>query len=180
MSTSEAGGKLYLTPLRQGLALVLQSGRGWLVAQLVLMIVGAVIPLLALYLLKEIIDTVAAGIAAGGVTSRLGLLIAAAGGVAIIGTALRNLSALVTEAQSQRLSDHVQDILYRKSVEVDLEFYESTGYHDALLRAQAEAPVRPSRVVVALTQIGQAGMSLVAVTGLLLAFHWLITVALLA
>ena len=179
MSTSEAGGKLYLTPLRQGLALVLQSGRGWLVAQLVLMIVGAVIPLLALYLLKEIIDTVAAGIATGGVTSRLGLLIAAAGGVAIAGTALRNLSALVTEAQSQRLSDHVQDILYRKSVEVDLEFYESTGYHDALLRAQAEAPVRPSRVVMALTQIGQAGMSLIAVTGLLLAFHWLITVALL-
>jgi ATP-binding cassette subfamily B protein len=103
-----------------------------------------------------------------------------AGGVAVIGIALRNLSTLVTEAQSLRLSDHVQEILYRKSLEVDLEFYESADYHDALLRAQAEAPVRPARVVSAMAQVGQAGLSLLAMTGLLIAFHWLLTAALLA
>ncbi|HEX6308287.1 MAG TPA: ABC transporter ATP-binding protein [Longimicrobiales bacterium] len=172
--------KLDVSALRQGLALVMQSGRGWLAAQLALMVLQSVIPVLALYLLKEIVDTVAAGLTSGGAPTRLVLLVALAGGVAILGAALRTLSSLVTEAQSLRLSDHVQEILYRKSLEVDLEFYENTEYHDALLRAQSEAPVRPSRVVNALVQIGQAGLSLVAVTGLLLAFHWLITVALLA
>ncbi|HSK21295.1 MAG TPA: ABC transporter ATP-binding protein [Longimicrobiales bacterium] len=171
---------LDLSPLRQGLVLVLQSGRRWLVAQIALMVLQSAIPLLALYLLKEIVDTVAAGLTAGDGASRLGFLVVLAGGVAILGAALRSLSALVTEVQSLRLSDHVQEILYRKSVEVDLEFYESTEYHDALLRAQAEAPVRPQRVVAAITQVGQAGLSLLAVTGLLLAFHWILTVALLA
>ena len=171
-----------LSPLRQGLGLVMQSGRGWLAAQLLLMVLQSVIPLLALWLLKQIIDTIAAGLVGGegADPGQLGMWVLLAGGVAIIGAALRNLSTLVTEAQSQRLSDHVQEILYRKSLEVDLEFYESTEYHDALLRAQAEAPVRPSRVVAALAQIGQAGLSLAAMTGLLLAFHWMLTAALLA
>jgi ATP-binding cassette subfamily B protein len=169
-----------LSPLRHGLVLVMQSGRRWLVAQIALMVLQSVIPLLALYLLKEIVDTVAAGLTTGDGTSRLGVLVMLAGGIAILGAALRILSALVTEVQSLRLGDHVQEILYRKSVEVDLAFYESTEYHDALLRAQAEAPVRPQRVVAAMAQVGQAGLSLLAVTGLLLAFHWILTVALLA
>jgi ATP-binding cassette, subfamily B, bacterial len=169
-----------LSPLRQGLVLVMQSGRRWLLAQIALMVLQSAIPLLALYLLKEIVDTVAAGLTAGGGAGRLGFLVMLAGGVAILGAALRSMSALVTEVQSLRLSDHVQEILYRKSVEVDLEFYESTEYHDALLRAQAEAPVRPQRVVAAMAQVGQAGLSLLAVTGLLLAFHWILTAALLA
>jgi ATP-binding cassette, subfamily B, bacterial len=171
-----------LSPLRQGLGLIMQSGRRWLAAQLVLMVLQSVVPLLALWLLKQIIDTITAGLTGsdGAAPGELGMWVLLAGGVAIIGAALRNLSTLVTEAQSQRLSDHVQEILYRKSLEVDLEFYESTEYHDALLRAQAEAPVRPSRVVAALAQIGQAGLSLAAMTGLLLAFHWMLTAALLA
>ncbi|HEX6133049.1 MAG TPA: ABC transporter ATP-binding protein [Longimicrobiales bacterium] len=180
MTARHIGRKLDLSALRHGLALVMQSGRGWLAAQIALMLLQSVIPLLALFLLKEIVDTVAAGLTAGGAPTRLGLLVVLAGGVAILGAALRTLSSLVTEAQALRLSDHVQEILYRKSLEVDLEFYENTEYHDALLRAQAEAPVRPARVVNALAQIGQAGLSLVAVTGLLLSFHWLLTVALLA
>jgi ATP-binding cassette subfamily B protein len=172
--------KLDLSPLRRGLTLVMQSGRGWLALQLVLVVLQSAIPLLALYLLKEIVDTVAAGLAGDpeGTTARLTTLILLAGGVALAGAALRSIATLVTEAQALRLSDHVQEILYRKSLEVDLEFYESVEYHDALLRAQAEAPVRPARVVTALAQVGQAGLSLLAVMGLLLAFHWLLTVAL--
>ena len=169
-----------LSPLRQGISLVLQSGRGWTALQIVLMILQSAIPLLALYLLKEIVDVVAAGISGEGVDpGRLTMLVALAGGVAILGAALRSLSTLVTEIQSLRLSDHVQEILHVKSVELDLEFYESAEYHDALHRAQVEAPVRPARIVSSFVQMGQAGLSLVAVMGLLLTFHWLLLVALL-
>jgi ATP-binding cassette subfamily B protein len=180
MSAESPFSRIDLSPLRRGLNLAMQSGRGWLAAQIGLMVLQSIVPLLGLYLLKEIVDEVATGLAAGGATSRLGILVALAGAVAILGAALRSLSARVPEAQSLRLSDHVQEILYRKSLEVDMAFYESTEYHDALLRAQAEAPVRPSRVVAALVQIGQGGLSLIAVAGLLLSFHWLLTIALLA
>ena len=174
--------KLDLSPVRHGFSLVMQSGRGWLIAQVTLMVLQSGIPLLALYLLKEIVDTVAAGVDGGGAgaLTRLAMLVALAGGIAIFGAALRTVSTLVTEAQSLRLSDHVQEILFRKSLEVDLEFYEAAEFHDAMLRAQAEAPVRPARVVAALVQTGQAGLSLLAMAALLLSFHWLLTVALLA
>jgi ATP-binding cassette subfamily B protein len=173
--------KLDLSPVRHGLSLVMQSGRGWLAAQLVLMVLQSGIPLLALYLLKEIVDTVAAGLDGGGdALTRLAMLVALAGGIAIVAAALRSVSTLVTEAQSLRLGDHVQEILYRKSLQVDLAFYEATEFHDALLRAQAEAPVRPARVVTAMAQTGQAGLSLLAMAALLFSFHWLLTVALLA
>jgi ATP-binding cassette subfamily B protein len=172
--------KLDLSPLRHALTLVMQSGRGWLVVQLFLIVLQSAIPLLALYLLKLIVDTVDAGLTGGGDGSvaRLTTLVLLAGGVALAGAALRSVATLVTEAQALKLGDHVQEILYRKSLEVDLEFYESVEYHDALLRAQADAPVRPTRVVAALAQVGQAGLSLLAVMGLLLSFHWVLTAAL--
>ena len=178
---SKSSKKLDLSPLRQGFGLVMQSGRWWAALQLLLLILQSAIPLLALYLMKLIIDTVAAGLGGGEADAgRLTLLIALAGGVAIIGVALRNLSTLVTEVQSLKLSDHVQEILHAKSVQVDLQYYENAEYHDALHRAQADAPGRPTRVVMALSHIGQAGLSLAAVMALLISFNWLLVVALMA
>jgi ATP-binding cassette subfamily B protein len=172
---------LDLSPLRQGFGLILQSGRWWTALQLVLLVLQSAIPLVALYLMKMIIDTVAAGMSGGEANvGRLTLLVALAGGVAVLGVVLRSLATLVTEVQSLRLSDHVQEILHAKSVEVDLQFYESPGYHDAMHRAQLEAPVRPARILAAFAQVGQAGLSLIAVMGLLISFHWLLVLALLA
>ncbi len=172
---------LDITPLRQGLALVWQSGRGWAAAQIVLLVLASVVPLLALYLTKEIIDTVARALSGGPHdVGRLTTLVALAGCVAIAATGLRLLSSLVTEVQGTRLSDRVQEILHQKSVEVDLEFYENPEYHDTLHRAQMEAPYRPAQIVASCAQVAQGGLSLLAVVGLLLSFHWLLVVALFA
>ncbi len=172
---------LDLTPLRQGLALVWQSGRGWTVLQIVLLVLASVVPLLALYLTKEIIDTVAGAVSSGGGDAgRLTILILLAGLVAIIAAVLRLLSTLVSEVQAARLGDRVQEILHAKSVAVDLEYYENPEFHDTMHRAQAEAPFRPSRIVASLAQVAQGGLSLLALVGLLLTFHWLLVVALLA
>jgi ATP-binding cassette subfamily B protein len=171
---------LDLTPLRLGLALVWESGRGWTILQAVLLVLASAVPLLALYLTKEIIDTVAQALT-GGVrdAGRLTLYVALAAGVALAAAGLRLLSTLVTEVQSIRLSDRVQEILHKKSVELDLEFYENPEYHDTLLRAQTEAPYRPAQIVTSCAQVAQGGLSLLAVIGLLVSFHWLLVVALL-
>lgn len=167
-------------PLRQGLSLVWRNGPGWTLLQLVLLVLQGAVPLLALFLTKAIVDVVAAAVSGGPRDpGRLSLLIGLAAGVALLGAVLRALSGLVTEAQSLRLSDEVQDVLHAKSVEVDLQYYESPEYHDTLHRAQLEAPFRPARIVAELAQIGQGGLSLLAMMGLLLSFHWGLVVALL-
>lgn len=181
MTTNQASPRwVGLAPLREGLALVWKSGRGWTVLQLALLVLQSCIPLVALYLTKMIVDVVAAAMAGGAQQpGRVTLLIGLVGGVAVLTVVLRALSSVVTEGQALRLSDRVQDALHSKSVEVDLQFYERPDYHDTLHRAQREAPFRPMRIVSELAQVVQGGLSLLAVTGLLFSFHWLLVVALL-
>lgn len=72
----------------------------------------------------------------------------------------------------------MSDVLHAKSVEMDLGYYESAQYYDTLHRAQREAPYRPTHVVNGVVQIGQNGISLLAMAGLLFLFHWMVAVVL--
>jgi ATP-binding cassette, subfamily B, bacterial len=169
-------------PLLRGLALVWQSAPGWTSVQLGLIVVQGIVPLAALYLTKLIVEAVTDAIGAEGLAAfgHVSMLVLAAGGVAVVGVALRTLGTLVGEVQSLRLGDRVHDVLHAKSVEVDLQFYESPEYHDTLHRAQEEAPYRPARIVNSVAQVLQNGLSMVAVAGLLISFHWVLAVVLLA
>jgi len=148
-------------------ALVWKSTPGLSVVQLAFVAVQAFLPLLSLYLLKLIIDTLTAGIGlAGGAATRptslawesLGLYIALAGLAALAATAVQSISGLVNERQNQVLTTHVQDLLHAKSIEVDLEYYETPGFFDTLHRAQREAPYRPQRILSGLTRLGQSAL----------------------
>jgi ATP-binding cassette subfamily B protein len=87
---------------------------------------------------------------------------------------------LVSEAQAQSVSDHMYDILHAKSVEVDLAYYESAQYYDTLHRAQREGPYRPVQIVNGLMQVGQNGLAMLAMVGLLLSLHWSVALILFA
>lgn len=167
-------------PFFHGLALVWESGRGWTVLQAFVLVLQGALPLVALYLMKRVVDAVAAAVAGG--TRDVGeyrALLLLAGGVAVVIAVLRTVASLVSEVQTARLADRVQGLLHRKSVEVDLQYYESAGYHDTLHRAQNEAAYRPTRIVAELAQAGQGTLTLLGLVGLLLTFHWGLVVALL-
>ncbi len=144
-------------------------------ASLALVLVQGVLPLLTIYLIKLVVDAVTAGLTSPDkavVFGRAALFIALAGAVALIASFCRILTGLVSEAQAQVVTDHLSDILHAKSVEVDLAYYESSDYYDALHRAQQQAPYRPARIVNGLLQVGQSGISLLAMAVLLFSFHW--------
>ena len=162
---------------------VWQAGPGWAVANLALVVIQGVLPLLTLYLMKLIVDAVALAISAPGQSSgfgHVGLLIALAGGVACASAVIKSLSTLVREAQTQAVTDHMYDVLHAKSIQVDLEYYENPQYHDTLHRAQQEGPYRPTYILNGLIQLVQSGVSLAAMAGLLFSFHWLLAVVLFA
>ncbi len=167
--------------LGRALRFVWQSAKGWTVASVVLLVVQGVLPLLPLYLLKLIVDAVTAGVAApdkGTVFRQVLLLVVLMGAATLAAALFRSIGALVSEAQAQAVTDHVNDVLHAKSVDVDLEYYESAHYYDTLHRAQQEAPYRPTHLVNGLAQIGQNGISLLAMAGLLVLFHWVIAAVL--
>ncbi len=160
---------------------VWQSAKGWTIANGFLVMIQGALPLLPLYLMKLTVDAVSSGVAApdkGFILRQVGFLIGLMGAVALLNVVIRSIAGLVSEGQSQVVTDHMQDVLQAKSIQVDLEYYESAQYYDTLHRAQQEAPSRPSHIVNGLVRIGQNGLALLAMAGLLFSFHWSITVIL--
>lgn len=179
---SQAINSLRTLPFRRILALVWKSSARWTVASAVLLVVEAALGVVALYLVKLIIDAVTNAVAQPAGTAsfqQIATIIALAGIVAVAHSAVRSLSALVTEIQGQVASDYVNSLVLGRAVEMDLEFYETPAYYDALTRAQQGGAGRPARVVANLMHAAQNALTLVAIGGLLLSIHWMVVVILL-
>lgn len=173
-----------LPSLREAWGFVLGIARAWtflwhaaprlFAANLMLSIVQSVLPLAALYLLKLIVDSIAAAAlhANSAPPASVYVLIAIGAGVAILTAGVNAAARVIGEAHADLVTDHMQGILHAKSIEVDLEYYESPRYHETLHRAQQEAPYRPARIAKGLIAICQTGLSLAAMAALVLSFSW--------
>jgi ATP-binding cassette subfamily B protein len=163
--------------LRRALRFVWQSAKGWTMANGVLLVLQGVLPLLPLYLMKLMVDAVTAGVAASDKVAAFRhvlLLVGLMGAVTLFTSLIRSIAGLVSGWQAYIVTDHMNEVLLAKSIDVDLEYYESARYYDTLHRAQREAPFRPISIVNGLAQIGQNGISLLAIAALLFSFHWII------
>ena len=159
--------------LQRALQLVWQSAPQWTIASVAFVFVQGLLPLLTVLLLKFVVDAVTTAIAAPhqDVAFRPVLLvISLAAGIAVFSNVCRVLAGLVNEAQAQAVTDHVMELLHAKSATVDLAYYESPDFYDALHRAQEQAPFRPPRIVRGLVQAGQSTLSLLAMAALLSSF----------
>ncbi|MDD8012526.1 MAG: ABC transporter ATP-binding protein [Acidobacteriota bacterium] len=178
--------KLKIPRVRQlgrAVQFVWQSARGWTIANGILVAVQGLLPLLPLYLMKLLVDAVTAGAAApdkGAVLRHVLLLVALTAAATLFTFLIDLLAGMVSEWQGYHVADHMNDVILAKSIEVDLEYYESARYYDTLHRAQREASSRPISIVNGLAKIGQNSISLLAIAGLLLSFHWLVAATLFA
>ena len=167
--------------LRRAVRFVWQSTKGWTLLNSFLLVIQGILPLLPLYLTKLMVDAIAAGVSAPDKDAALRYvlwLVGALAAVTLFSALIRLASGLVSEWQSHIVTDHMNDVLLAKSIEVDVEYYESAKYYDTLHRAQREAPFRPISIVNGLSQIALNGISLLAIGALLLSFHWIIAVIL--
>lgn len=156
-----------------GIRLLWESAPGWTLLSLLVLSLQSLLPLLKLYILKMIIDEVNVMVSsASAVPPRLAFLIGALGGAYLLHALTHSFSSLVSEAQGLALTDHVQEVIQDKSLEMGLSFYENPSYFDTLHRAQQEAPVRPVRIVNSMVSIVQNSFTLIAVALLLGTLHW--------
>jgi ATP-binding cassette subfamily B protein len=159
--------------VNRAIALVWSAGRAWVMAGLFASILLGGLPLASLYLHKLIIDTVSGSATAGenAQTAVVGL-VAVLGILELTALLCRQIHSYLTEAQAQIVQDRIADLVHAKSIEVDLAFYENADYQNTLHRAQMLAPSRAGTLVQLLSQILRSGISLIAVFGFLLTFHW--------
>jgi ATP-binding cassette subfamily B protein len=98
----------------------------------------------------------------------------------LAGELLRGAEEWVRGIQAARVEDHVSGLVHERSTAVDLSFYESPDFHDHLHRARHEARHRPVALLENVGTLVQQGITLVAMAGVLLAFGWWLSVALVA
>lgn len=164
-----------LLSLKLGLRLVWQSCPGWSIASAIVLFVEGILPLLSIYLTKIMVDTITQGLNTperGGIFQQVALLIGLSGIVALLTNLSTSVAAIVNQAQSQLVTDYVHDNIHAKAIELDLEYYEDIKYYDMLFRAQRQASSQPTSIVNRLVKFGQSGISLLAMSGLLLSLHW--------
>ncbi len=172
----------YALRLNRTLAFVWQAAPAAALASGVLVILQGVFPLAMLYLVKLIVDAASEAISSPGSVnlSYVLTLVAIAAAVALLRTVCQQGASLANETLSMKVADHIYGLLHRKSIAADLEFYENPAYFDTLHRAQMEGPHRPARIVNGLVNLGMNAVSLTAVTGLLVYFHWIVPLILFA
>ena len=156
--------------LRQAVRLVWASAPGWTSLQILVLVVQGVLPVAALIMTRQVVDAVGQFLAQGGgprEAQGLIMLLPWVAGVTLVGWLCRAFSAVVADAQSAAVSDHVQGEIQRKSVEIDLAYYETSAYHDQMRMAQSEAMSRPTSIVRNLVQWGAGTLTLGSVVGVL-------------
>ena len=159
--------------LGRALKLVWQSGRRWAIASGILIFLQGILPLISLYLIKLVIDAVTVG-----KWQSVFWLITFSASITLINNFCDILKELVSEVQSQAVSDRVSSLIHAKSIAIDLEYYENPQYYDALHRAQQEASYRPTSVLNGLLELGLNSISGLALAGLLVSLNALLAVVL--
>lgn len=167
--------------LHRAWQLVWSAAPRWATASLLLIVLQTLLPLLALLLLKQVVDTLGTVLVAPGEGSfaSVAFWIGLAGAVALVTSLVNTVSAYVAEAQTLAVTDHVTDVIHAKSIAVDLGYYENPSFHDTLHLVQQDAQSRPANIVNGFKQTIQNACILCGIVGLLFTFHWAVGLALL-
>ncbi len=155
--------------------MVWKCGRGLSVAAVCLVILNGALPLAGLYALKLVIDAISVGPSSADRSAMFGqvaYLVALLGCVYILEDLLRKITTYVNTKQGEIFTDQMHDVLHKKSIQMDLAYYENSSYYDTLFRAQQDAPYRPIRIANNLLQLCQSSVSLIAIIVLLVSIHW--------
>src|SRR5262249_51391661 len=95
-------------------------------------------------------------------------------GLLLLTEVLHAATRLIRAVQSERIKDHVTELIHDKATSLDLAFYETPEYHDRLHRARADAPSGPVQLLESTGSLLQSGITLAAMTVILVRFGpWL-------
>jgi ATP-binding cassette subfamily B protein len=138
-----------------------------------LLVAQGLLPVATVYLTRAIVNSLVSAIRSGGQWNALRPVIVLAawiGAVVLATQLLRGLTTWVRTAQSEMVRDYLAGLIQKKSLEVDLAFYDSSDFYDHLHRARWEATHRPIELLEGLGLLLQGSITLVAIVAILIPF----------
>src|SRR5207249_4902606 len=148
----------------------------------ILLLLQGLLSIVTVYLLRSFVNALTAAAGSGHsqqslrhVFLLLGLIIA----VQLLGEVLRVATSYVRTAQSELIQDRIASLIHKQSLDVDLGLYESPDFYDHLHRAREDSANRPIALLESVGTIAQSGITLIAMSVVLLGFGIWIPVSLL-
>ena len=160
----------------KALKFVWVSSKKWTAILLVFHLIQAVLPILSLYLIKLIVDTITNSSKTD--FSEIVKYILLFGVIQLIHALLQNYKQLVSETQQQLVSDYMSEVIIDKAVDLDISYYENSAYHNTFHQAQKQALYRPVQILNNLTEFLSSTFLLISLAALLFFLHWGITLIL--
>jgi len=148
-----------------------------------LLVFQGLLPIGTVYLTRWLVNALVAAVrpAAPQYGGRSALfLMAAMAALLLLAEVARVAARWVRTAQADRVQDHISRLVHRKSIAVDLAFYDNAEFYDHLHRARSDAGYRSVALLENLGGMVQNGITLVSMLAVLAPFGLWLPGALLA
>ena len=165
--------------LPRALSLVWAASSKWTFIWGTLLLVQGVLPVATVYLTRAVVDSLVIAMEAENLVSwetvknpllYVGLMAL----VLLLTESLRSIASWVRTAQSELVSDHIQEMIHIQAITLDLSFFEDSTYYDTLHRARVDAMSKPVALLENMGSLMQNGITLLAMSGVLIAYSgWL-------
>ena len=167
--------------LWQALMMVRRCDRLSFWRRVVYVLLQSVLPLVNLYVLKLLIDSIGAGVGSRVTPADFLPYLLVMVSVFLLNRIVSALNNINNDVLSQRLTDYMSDLMQRQAARLDLGYYDTPSYHDTLHRAQQEAGARPLQIMNNFMAVGGALVSIAGVTAMLVtATPWVVAVMIVA
>ncbi len=168
--------------LPRAFSMVWEATGYWTLTWAILLLLQGVLPVAIVYLTRWLVDGLVAAVEAGGTWESVQptlILVALMAGVMLANELLNSATGWIRTAQSELVKDHISTLIHKKSVAVDLAFYESPEYYDHLHRARAEAQYRPLALLENAGNLVKNSITLLAMAAVLIPLGVWLPIALL-
>lgn len=140
----------------------------------VLTILEAITGIAVLYIIKILVDTITVELTDQNDAqfSNIVIVLAFTGLAFLLAAFFQSVANVLRMRQGLLVSDHVDREIHDRAISVDLRFYESPKYYDALERARHGGTQRPAKAVANVVVMFRAALTLAAIFILIVNIEW--------
>lgn len=169
--------------LRKVLGLIVRSDRRLLLLHVLMMLCTSLLPLALLYAVKYLVDAVEqlVRLPHGGLPTGVWICVAAFCLIYLLNRLCSIFGGYISGLLGEKTVNNIQRMIQKQSAEVDMSYYDTPSYYDAMYMAQQESAHRPLVLLDQMTSLVSELITLVGVVCILCAFSlWTVPVMLLA
>ena len=176
--------RMQLPYIPRAAQLVWTAAGRWTIWWALLLLIQGLLPVATVYLTRHLVDTLSQTLGVGGSPpawqqwQQPVLLVLFLAGVLLATEIAGALAGWVRSVQAELVQDHLNNLIHSKALALELAFYETPDYYDSMHRAKIDAINRPVALLENMGNLGQSGLTFVAMAGVLLTFGWWLPVVL--